>query len=255
MSSSAKGNRLFVAKADAAATRTERDALQLVLIHGAMDRHNSFRRVNRRLNGPATLYDRRGYGRSVDVTPPAKDLERHVADLLDIIDGRPSVVVGHSIGGLIALTAAAHFPEHIVSVAAFEPPTAWKPWWPDDLRVLSGDSPADTVERFFRKMVGDHSWEHLRERIRNELLLEGPALQVDLEAGRHAAPFHFSDIDVPTLLGYGSLSSEHHIRATEELFDEIPTSTLSIVEGAPHGAHRSHPGAFAAFVESALSLA
>lgn len=246
---------LFILKAGVAPSTSAQEGHQLVLVHGAMDRHNSFRRVARRLDQAAVLYDRRGYGKSVRAVPPAHDIERHVADLLEIVGQRPSVVVGHSVGGLIALTAAAHFPEHIESVAAFEPPTGWKPWWPDDLCVLSGESPQDTVERFFRQMVGDHSWEQLRASIRAELLLEGPALQVDLEAGRHAAPFHFSDIDVPTLLGHGSRSGQHHIRATEELTDEIPGAILSIVEGAYHGAHRSHPDAFAAFVDQALSLA
>ena len=230
------------------------DAVRTVLIHGAMDRHNSFRRVARRLSTPVVMYDRRGYGGSLDAEPPVRDLERHVADLIHIIDDRPSVLIGHSVGGLIALTAAAHFPANIRSVAAFEPPTGWKPWWPDDLCVLLGETPEQTVERFYRQIVGDSAWERLGDAARADLLREGPALQVDLEAGRRSAPFHFADIAAPVLMGHGTLSEEHHIRATRELADELPTATLTTIEHANHGAHRSHPDAFALFVERAIRI-
>lgn len=254
MSNPDRDDGLFVFQSGEPSSLDEDETPQLVLVHGAMDRHNSFRRVARRLDRTAILYDRRGYGKSLDALPLVRDIERHVADLVDIIGERPTVVVGHSVGGLIALTAAAHFPDHVTSVAAFEPPTGWKPWWPEDQCVLHGETPEATVERFFRQIVGDHAWERLRDDVRSELLREGPALQVDLEAGRRVAPFHFSDIDAPTLLGYGSLSSEHHIRATQELADKLPDASLTVIDGASHGAHRSHPGAFASFVEHALSL-
>lgn len=252
---SSPASSLHVVGADGSTDQTHDAPVRTILVHGAMDRHNSFRSVARRLDQVPITYDRRGYAKSIDVEPRVRDLERHVADLVSIIGDRPAVVVGHSVGGLIALTTAAHFPASIVSVAAFEPPTGWKPWWPDDLCVLEGESPEQTVERFYTEMVGDPTWDRLSESVRNGLLAEGRALQVDLEAGRRAAPFEPSDIAAPVLLGYGTNSNKHHIRATQELADELPSATLVVIDGAYHGAHLSHTDAFAEFVERAIRAA
>jgi pimeloyl-ACP methyl ester carboxylesterase len=252
---SSPASSLHVVGGDDPTDQTDGAPVRTILVHGAMDRHNSFRRVARRLDQAPLMYDRRGYAKSIDVEPAVRDLERHVADLVSIIGDRPAIVVGHSVGGLIALTTAAHFPSSIVSVAAYEPPTGWKSWWPDDLCVLQGESPEQTVERFYTEMVGDPAWDRLSESARSGLLSEGQALQVDLEAGRRGAPFEPSDIAAPVLLGYGTNSNKHHIRATQELAGELPSATLEVIDGAYHGAHRSHADAFAEFVERAVRAA
>ncbi len=198
------------------------------------------------------MYDRRGYAGSRSLGA-ASDLERHVADLLTLLPSEPATVIGHSVGGLITLTAAAHFPDHFRSIGAFEPPTGWKAWWPDELCVLPGESPEATVERFFRTMVGDHAWERLADSLRAELLSEGPALQSDLQAARSAQPFEPFDIAAPVLLGHGGATNEHYKQAAVELADELPTAELRVIDGAFHGAHRSHPDHFADFVGEVIA--
>ncbi|MHB1788094.1 MAG: alpha/beta fold hydrolase [Acidimicrobiales bacterium] len=100
----------------------------VVLVHGALDRAASFARVRRRLvDLPVVTYDRRGYHRSRrDGEAPAV-ITDHVEDLLEVIGGRPAVVVGHSLGGVLALMAACRpgGPDPVVSVAAYEPPLPW----------------------------------------------------------------------------------------------------------------------------------
>src|SRR3954471_16185578 len=91
----------------------------VVLVHGSMDRSAAFARARRHLRDlHVVVYDRRGYGRSVGLGAPSVD--GHAEDLLAILDGRPGVVVGHSIGGLIALVAAQRVPELMQAVGAFE---------------------------------------------------------------------------------------------------------------------------------------
>src|SRR3954469_22439695 len=81
----------------------------VVLVHGSMDRSAAFARCRRHLRDlHVVLYDRRGYGRSAGLGAPS--IEGHAEDLLAVIDGRPCVVVGHSIGGLFALIAAQRAP-------------------------------------------------------------------------------------------------------------------------------------------------
>jgi len=102
-----------------------------------MDRSSAFARCCGHLRDLHTIrYDRRGYGKSVDLG--AVPIDGHIADLVDVLDGRPGVVVGHSLGGVIALGAAQRHPELVRAVGAYESPMPWVDWWPK--RSAGGDA-------------------------------------------------------------------------------------------------------------------
>ena len=50
------------------------------------------------------------------------------------------------------------------------------------------------------------------------------------------------------LLGYGSATNERHQRAVTSLAALLDTPPAFVIDGATHGAHRSHASAFADFV-------
>ncbi len=172
----------------------------VVLVHGSLDRSASFTRVVRRLDDLHTVvYDRRGYNRSRDALPLNATLDGHVDDLVSVIDGRPSIVVGHSYGGDVALAAALRPASlgSILAVAAYEPPTPWLPVYRSSPDAAPRGSPAegdaddpeaaaDAAERFFRRMVGDASWERLPETAKAARRADGPALAAELRAIRLA---------------------------------------------------------------------
>jgi pimeloyl-ACP methyl ester carboxylesterase len=232
----------------------------VVLVHGSLDRSAAFARVvaAEPLAGLHTVrYDRRGYGRSVDVGPPA-GLDDHVDDLLGVIAGRPAVVVGHSFGGLIALVASVRAPDVVRAVGAFEPPQPWAPWWPGTSpgSAAAAAAPADAAEAFMRRMVGDGRWEALPERTREARRREGAALAAELRSVREAAtpPLDPADVRVPLVVGRASRSSEHLRRSAAELAAAVPGAVLVEVAGADHGAHLTHPEAFAAWARRAVDL-
>lgn len=232
----------------------------LVLVHGSLDRCAAFARVvaAQPLAGLHTVrYDRRGYGRSVDVGPPA-GLAEHVDDLLAVVDGRPAVVVGHSFGGLVALVASVRSPEVVRAVAAFEPPQPWAPWWPGSTAgaAAAAAGPAAAAEAFMRRMVGDARWEALPERTRASRRREGTALAAELRSVRTAPtpPLDPTAVRVPLVVGRGSRSSGHLRRSAGELAAAVPGAVLVEVEGADHGAHLTHPEAFAAWARRAVDL-
>lgn len=182
----------------------------VVLVHGSLDRADSFSRVVRRLDDlPTVVYDRRGYQGSRGALPLTVTLDGQVDDLLAVIDGRPSVVVGHSYGGDIALAAALRggTPSPIRSVAAYEPPMPWLGSWsrrPGAPTTAEDVSPAVAAERFFRRMVGDAAWDRLPERTKAERRADGPALAAELQAIRLTeAPFDVTALTVPATFGRG----------------------------------------------------
>ncbi|QXC62079.1 alpha/beta hydrolase [Aquihabitans sp. G128] len=229
----------------------------VVVVHGGMDRASSFGRVVRHLPGIEVVrYDRRGYGRSVEAGPT--DLDGHVADLLAIVGDRPTVVFGHSVGGVIALVAAERRPDAIRAVLAYEAPTPWAPWWPSrhrDPEQGLGD-PADEAERFMRRMVGDRIWDRLPARTRADRRAEGGALRADLASlDLDAPPVDLPSFPVPLVSAAGTASSWWHRRGSEELAAAVPTGTFVSVEGADHGVHLGQPARTADLVALARDLA
>ncbi len=123
----------------AATGSTAADVTRVVLVHGSMDRAASFIKTARRLPELEVVrYDRRGYGRSV-TAGVAPTIEDHVDDLLAVAGPGPVAVVGHSLGGVIAVAAAQHRPDVVVSVGAFESPMSWSSSWPS--RSAGGTGP------------------------------------------------------------------------------------------------------------------
>jgi len=233
----------------------ESDHPTVVLVHGSMDRAAAFRKAARLVRDlDITLYDRRGYGRSVHAGT-VDTIEGLVDDVLTVVGDRPSVVIGHSLGGVIALSAAQRAPGRVLAVGAFEAPMAWRPWWPRTSaggaarEAADSEGPEAAAEQFMRRLVGDARWEDLPEGTRRDRRSEGRALLADLKAMQSGpVPFDGSRIAVPVVAGYGTATSERHRRAAGELAADVAIGELITIEGAPHNAHYTHPADFAEFI-------
>jgi pimeloyl-ACP methyl ester carboxylesterase len=234
--------------------------LIVVFVHGSMDRSSGFARVTRHLPDVPTLrYDRRGYGRSLAALGegPGLGVDGHVDDLLTLLEGRPAVVVGHSFGGDVALSAAERAPSVVRAVVAYEAPMAWEPWWPARsagaaaMQGSDGD-PGDVAERFLRRMLGDDRWESLPPKVQASRRAEGRALVGELGSLRAAAPYAFDRLPMPVVAGRGSASRDHHRQAMAELASRVPDGELHDIPGAAHDAHVSHAEEFAALVRRAI---
>lgn len=237
------------------------DAPLVVLVHGTMDRHSSFARVRSRLMTSCHVvsYDRRGYAGSRDVLPLASGISDHVADLASVVDGRRCTVVGHSYGGTIVLAFAARHPELVASLVAYEPPLAWLETWPtadgERRAPYAGQTGEEAAEQFLRRIVGEHRYELLPLKTRNELLKDGDALIAEMTSIRNdPAPFELDEIACPALIARGENALPHHAEGAEILVEKLPTASLRVFAGAGHGGHQSHPREFAELVLEAVAL-
>lgn len=237
----------------------------IVFVHGAMDRSSAFLRSARILEDhPVIVYDRRGYGRSVlGATDPVPEITAHVADLQAILRfcademGRTPILVGHSLGGTIALLAAAHRSQSLAGLVVFESPLLWEPWWPrrSHLRPSTDGAPIDDpaegarmAESFLRRAIGDEQWESLPDRTRVRRLEEGRVLRAELLSCRAIAPPEFAALTAPVILAVGSKADEVRHRAVSTLVAAIPSARAVVVEGAPHNLHTSDPRRFSALI-------
>lgn len=238
----------------------------VVLVHGTMDRATSLAKVARRLPDLRVVrYDRRGYGDSrlgADGAPVpiAATVDEQVEDLVAVIGTTPAVVVGHSMGGTVALAAADRHPDLVVAVGAYESPRPWVPWWPSSSAGgrVAHDAEIDAstaAERFMRRMIGDAQWERLPPSSRRTRRAEGPALVADMVSIRTGAAYADDAVTCPVVAARGGDSTDHHARASEELARAVPDGELLVVPGARHGAHLTHPDEFAAFVRRVVARA
>jgi pimeloyl-ACP methyl ester carboxylesterase len=234
--------------------------MPVVLVHGSPDRSKNFRAVLDLIPDlPVITYDRRGFGRSVDMRPPARGFGDHADDLVAVLGGRRSVVVAQSVGCNVALTVAAQYPELVAALGLWEPPNAWCDWWPDpSLRqsataFATAPDPEALGESFNRNILGDERWESLPRRTQQLLRAEGAAFRTDM-AAELQAPFEFADIVAPTIIGYGTATSAGHAEGARVLA-ELMGADLYEVAGANHFAPVSNPAAWATLARRAVAIA
>lgn len=248
----------------------------VVFAHGGLDRGASFGRTALRLPDLGLVtYDRRGYRSSRNTG--AAPLPVHVEDLVRIAEvyGGPTgqaggrrravVAVGHSVGGTLALWAGVTAHDRFAALAAYEPSMPWLGFHPPSPWTATpegpggpepGTDPAKEAERFFRRMVGDAAWERLGDKERASRRADGPALVADLRGIRSAAPFDVTALTVPTVVAAGGPASRpHHRQTVAWLAEHVEAIEALEITDAGHGAHLSHPDAFAALVRRAVALA
>lgn len=222
----------------------------VILVHGALDRSANFARVASALpEFRVVRYTRRGYDGSGP--PGGASIDVHVADLLELLD-RPAVLIGHSYGALIALGAAVQRPDLVPALGVYEPPLPWEPWWPPRFRFDDEDTAAET---FFRSVVSHDAWDQLPERFRTARVNDGPALVADVGSAIGGLAFDFTDVLSPVGAAYGSETTEAFRRSAETVAaDCVHAARLTVIDGAAHGAHLTHPAEFADWIREIVAL-
>ena len=242
--------------------RGRADAPPVALVHGSMDRSAGLLRLSRRLDDHHRVlrYDRRGYGRSAPHPGPFGVAEQ-VADLeallADVFDGRPVVVFGHSLGGDVAMAAAAAHPDLVPGLVVYEPPLSWLPWWPTTSagsQALAGSSdPADAAEQFMRRPRRRPPLGASAAGTRAARRREGAAMVGELADLRARPAFDPTALEHAVVAMRGELGADHHRRGIEHLAGTLPGCEVVVVDGAKHFGPNTHADAVAAVVATMVS--
>jgi pimeloyl-ACP methyl ester carboxylesterase len=231
---------------------------RIVLVHGAPDRAASFTGVMTLLDDlPILAYDRLGYGhRSLAPGAADPDLDDHADDLLAIIDGAPSVVVGHSFGGLVAMVAATRPGAPITALGLWEPPMTWDDWWPDPamgpaIRAVAEAADTDELgERHMRRVLGEEAWAALSPAEQERYRAEGRGLRADMRAVEHT-PFEVARVGRPSTVGLGQRPGPYP-EVARRLAAELGADLVE-ASGTAHLVHLTHPARFARFIRDVVA--
>ena len=225
----------------------------VVFVHGVLDRGRSFERVAEVLAPDCrmVLYDRRGYGASAAAGDLPVVVDHHIADLVDVLDGRAAVVVAHSFGGVTAMGAAVRAPELVQALVLYETSMAWVPEWDDGVMkgVLASDDPEDAA---LRMMLGP-GYDNIGDDQRARRRADARAFLAEERSVRTGtAPFDVSDIRAPIV--YGRSDPAVMPMVVEYLERRVPRLEIVTMPGAGHPAHRTAPDDFALLVRRGLEL-
>lgn len=225
---------------------------RVVLVHGALDDSTTFAKLVPLLEPEMQLltYDRRGYGSSpLDGREPLSVVD-HARDLVGLLDGRPTVVVGHSFGGSVALAAAAAAPRLVEVLVLFETRLPWLDPGPEALDAIVARRDPGAVDEALRFMLGDR-FDQLPERRRARLRSDGVAFVAEQRSVRRGvAPYDLAAVRAPVLYGIGQhpvFQPMPELMAAQHLDVEVVRTP-----GTDHNLQRSNPEAFAALVRRGL---
>ena len=197
-----------------------------------------------------------GYGRSpalAEMTFPA--LAAAVVVLLDRLDVARAVLVGHSMGGMIAQEVAALYPDRLAAlVAACTSPAFGKPGGDFQRQFLAarlapldrGETPADLAPGLVSAMVGADAPAAAREiAVAAMSRIAVPAYRAALNClvtfDRRA---ELAAITCPTLLVAGGEDRTAPPEVMERMASHIPAARYVCLDGAGHLANLERPDAF-----------
>lgn len=181
-----------------------------------------------------------------------------VAALLGTLP-RSAHVVGHSYGGLIAMTLARLHPERVRSVAVFDPVTFGVLHRAEDAEGLADLARAEGqpifldetrgggeawMEAFVDYWNGPGSWRAMTEPSRQAFLRVGRKvfLEVNSLMRDRTAAEEYAHVPGPALLLHGERTPLAARRVVELLARAMPTATLEAIAGAGHMGPLTHPG-------------
>jgi pimeloyl-ACP methyl ester carboxylesterase len=221
-----------------------------VFVHGVLDRGRSFSRVARALDGACHMewYDRRGYGSSRELRGAPAGVDRHVDDLIAVLDGRRAVLVGHSFGGVTALGAAVRMPELVDALVLYETSIAWAPGWDDD-GMEAIYSAADPEDAALALMLG-RAYERMDDDERAWRRIEARAFLAEEQSVRARVPYDVGRVAAPVVYGHGDEIPMPKV--IEFLAANIERFEVVRIPGAGHHAHRTHPDEVAGLVRVGL---
>ena len=208
----------------------------LVLVHGAGGNHLHWPAELRRLH-EATVYalDLPGHGRSGGQgCDTIGDYAQAIVEFLDTAGIEQPIIVGHSMGGAIALTLALHFPNRVAGLVLMATGARLRVA-PAILDGMHSDFEG-SVELITRFAWSPETKPALTELGRQALLETGPdVLLGDFSAcNRFDVMERLGEIEAPTLVIAGTADQLAPPKYARFLTEHIPNARLVLVEDASH---------------------
>jgi pimeloyl-ACP methyl ester carboxylesterase len=244
-----------------------RGSRTLVFLHGIGGNHRAFHEQLEHFaaSARAMAWDMPGYGASAPLDPMTfPGLAQALVALLDERIVERAVVVGHSMGGMVAQELVASFPDRVAALVLFATSPAFgasgsdwqRQFLADRLRPLDeGKTPADLAPALVAGIVGD---EPDRQGVARAVECMSAIKPDAYRAALHClVTFDRRDclgrIRCPTLALAGERDRVAAPAVVERMAQAIPGATYQVIPGVGHLANLERPEAFNAVLEGFLA--
>lgn len=246
--------------------------LSAVLAHCFLGHSGGWKRLLEALKTPldAVAFDLPGHGRSAP-WDGAGDFHAEATAILAAQITRPSLLIGHSFGGTLALRQALEAPETVRGLVLIEPvlfvAAAGTPEFAANIEAEKplraaferGDL-AESARIFFALNGDEDGWKAMPEAARQMMIRQmamlsatQPVLMED-SAGL-LAPGRMAAFDKPVLVLAGAQSPPIFPAAARAVAAGLPGAQFASIAGAGHMAPITHPAATAALIDGWLARA
>jgi len=241
-----------------------------VVLHGFTGDAGTMEPITSRLAGPVDVPDLPGHGPGPH---PADDSAYSIDAMADAVLARHAVpfhMVGYSMGGRIALTAACRHPEQVRSLSLIGASAGLLD--PDEraARASSDDVLAAQIECDLEGFVdswmanplfatqarlGSDALAAARaQRLGNDPVALARSLRANSTGRMRPLHHDLARCTMPVALIAGA-DDEKFVAIARELAAALPSATVHVVEGAGHAAHLEQPDAVAAAILATQSRA
>jgi pimeloyl-ACP methyl ester carboxylesterase len=244
----------------------------MLCVHGGAASGHWFDFVAGDFNGDHHVYsiDQRGHGDSQWSSTADYTYERYAADLDEFaagLDLRNFVLIGHSMGGAVALTYAARHPGRLARLVIVDTTLHMTPDRIAKLRAV-GTRPGRTyarreefVSRFHLRPADSSALPEVLQHLANHAALQNPdgtwghKFDRDVYAVRESVDGlpHWNHIRVPSLLVKGGRSPRITPEIVAEVRKRAPQVEFAEVEGADHHVTLDNPAGFSRAVNAFLA--
>ncbi|MEH7073880.1 alpha/beta fold hydrolase [Neobacillus drentensis] len=226
----------------------------LLIVHGGFRASQHYLDLAKHLANDFTVYimDRRGRNQS---GPKGEDyhFQKEIDDIHSILRQHDiQLLFGHSFGALSSLNAASDYP--LIKLAVYEPPlypyfpTDWLPQFEREIDKKDfigasvtflkgmqmggfiGKLPKPLLKIFFKMMAKGDEWEENIPLL--ETLPEEFRVVMDWDSGFE----RYKNIKIPTLIIYGTKTTDYLISSAKEFAKLIPNHQLLAIDGLVHNA-------------------
>jgi 3-oxoadipate enol-lactonase len=223
--------------------RGKRGSAPLVLLHGFPLDHHLWDEVVPLLEGTFDIVvpDLRGFGDSTTVDSPYSmdDYASDIAGLLDRLDIQKAALVGHSMGGYVALAFARLYPERVsglglVSSQVLADPAERKEGRYKSASDVSTNGIGSVVEAMAPKFTSDERWQRYA---RASMERQQPAAYIGAlkaMAERIDSTSLLSSFNFPVVIIHGDADSLIPIDRAREVKAVLPQAHLVEIPGAGH---------------------
>jgi pyruvate dehydrogenase E2 component (dihydrolipoyllysine-residue acetyltransferase) len=228
-----------------------RTGTPLVFLHGLGGSQSTWQLV---LGDLATKYrvmafDLPGHGRSGKPAPATVDysiegLAAAVAAALESLNAKPAIIVGHSLGGAVAISIALQHPERVKGLVLVDSVGLGREISPELLYLMSGAGDRDTAKHLLslfyedQRLVTDRGVDEMAQ----YLMMAGAWESQQAIAGSAFADSQqqsgletrLSELKVPALIAWGELDRVIPASHAFAAVSALPDSLLKVITGVGH---------------------